>query len=146
MQASDGMTRNVVVVAPELTLDAAWQAMQLRRIRHLPVVVGGRLVGILSDRDVLVRARLEPGGALAVPRMPVGEAMTSTPITCEATTSVRDLVRIMVDEKIDALPVLTVSGRLVGLVTSTDLLGLLVDGEASRALPFEFRVEEHVAA
>ncbi len=51
------MTRDVIVVPPELTLDAAWRIMTRERIRHLPVVRAGALIGMLSDRDVLVHAK-----------------------------------------------------------------------------------------
>ena len=55
MKSSSVMTRDVVVVSPAVTVAAAERMMERLRIRHLPVVVGGRLVGILSDRDLLRR-------------------------------------------------------------------------------------------
>jgi CBS domain-containing protein len=140
------MTRDVIVVPPELTLATAWRVMTREHIRHLPVVRAGALIGMLSDRDVLLRGTLGKNGSIHVePHLVVGEAMTPTPIaTCEASTDVGELVRTMLDKKIDALPV--VKGlRLVGLVTSTDLLSLLLDrGDRTEAdpLPFEFRLIE----
>jgi acetoin utilization protein AcuB len=146
MDASVPMTRDVIVVPPTLSLFAAFAVMERERIRHLPVVQGGALLGILSDRDVLARATLRDNGSLEVPRDPVALAMTPAPITCEPTTSVAELARVMTERKIDAGPVLRGS-RLVGLVTSTDLLLLLVGADEARPLPFEFRVfEEQVAA
>ena len=135
------MTRDVIVVPPELTLHAAWRVMKREHIRHLPVVRAGALFGILSDRDVLTRGTLGKDGTLHVPGgIVVGEAMTPTPLrTCETTTDVADLVRIMTEEKLDAIPI--VRGlHLVGLVTSTDLLLLLIPRHEARPLPFEFRV------
>jgi CBS domain-containing protein len=67
--------------------------------------------------------------------------MTPSPLTCEASTSVSDLAQRMIDEKIDALPVMS-GTRLVGLVTSTDLLQLLVDREEHRVLPFRFELRD----
>jgi acetoin utilization protein AcuB len=145
MRASSSMTRNVLVVPPQLGLDAAYEIMVKRRIRHLPVVQGGELVGILSDRDVLLVARPGPDGTPRLPRDPVAGAMSTGTITCEPTTSVRELVRVMTEQKIDAIPVLSGSGRLVGLVTSTDLLLLLLERDEARPLPFTFEVEEHAA-
>ena len=52
MKTSTVMTRDVVVVSPTVTAGIAARMMERRRIRHLPVVEGGRLVGILSDRDL----------------------------------------------------------------------------------------------
>jgi acetoin utilization protein AcuB len=136
------MTREVVVVPPELGLDAAWRIMQRRRIRHLPVTHGGELVGILSDRDILVRSTLSDDGAVVVPPSTVGEAMTPSPVTCEPSTSVADVVRVMTERKIDSVPVVTPLGSLVGLVTSTDLLLLLIDFDEAKPLPFDFRIHE----
>lgn len=133
------MTRNVIVVPPELTLNAAWQIMVRQHIRHLPVVRAGALVGMLSDRDILSHAYRVPDGAVHVPeKLIVAEVMTPTPIeTCETSTDVADLARTMTEKKIDAIPV--VRGlKLVGLVTSTDLILLLIDRNEARPLPFDF--------
>jgi len=143
------MTREVIVVPPELSLQSAWRVMTRERIRHLPVVRAGALIGMLSDRDVLARGTIGKDGVLHVPAsIVVGEAMMPAPlVTCDESTDVSDLVRTMTERKIDAVPV--VRGlRLVGLVTSTDLLLLLVDRDEARPLPFEFHIvdEPHVDA
>jgi CBS domain-containing protein len=143
MRASRTMTRDVVIVPPELSLEAAWRMMSRMRVRHLPVVRAGALIGMLSDRDVLARGTRRDDGSLYVPLdVVVGEVMTPTPIeTCEPSTDVHDLVRTMTEKKIDAVPV--VKGlRLIGLVTSTDLMLLLLDSEERQPLPFEFRLVE----
>jgi acetoin utilization protein AcuB len=132
------MTREVIVVPPELPLASAWAVMQRRRIRHLPVVRGGALIGILSDRDILLRAHIE-GDAVRVPKDAVALAMTSIPISCDADDTVATVARIMIEEKIDAVPI--VRGlRLIGLVTSTDLLELLLTYEEARPLPYQFNL------
>jgi acetoin utilization protein AcuB len=138
MKASTTMTRDVVCVPPELPLRDAWSLMQERRIRHLPVVQNGALVGLLSDRDILLRAIPDARGVPTVEQGVVGEAMTFEPRTCHAATSISQLAQTMIDHKIDALPVVTeADGRkLVGLVTSTDLLWLLV-GEEPRTLSID---------
>jgi acetoin utilization protein AcuB len=133
------MTRKVVVVPPELSLRSAWHVMTRDRIRHLPVVRAGALIGMLSDRDILTRGTLEKDGSLHLAtNLIVGEAMTPVPLTtCEASTDVADLVRLMTERKIDAIPV--VRGlHLEGLVTSTDLLLLLLHRDEIRPLPFKF--------
>lgn len=136
------MTCKVIVVPPEVTLRSAWHVMTRERIRHLPVVRAGALIGILSDRDVLSRGLLDRDGTLHVPSdIVVGEAMTPTPlVTCDDSTDVSELVRVMTERKIDAVPV--VRGlRLVGLVTTTDLLLLLLSLDEARPLPFEFELD-----
>src|SRR4051812_25532340 len=123
MRTSAAMTRDVVVVPPAMELAAARALMERRRIRHLPVVDDGRLVGILSDRDLL---QCE-GSGLDSPEMPVAAAMTPAPITCFISTTVSRVAQMMLDYKIDSVPVVDPVGLLVGLVTSSDLLHLLVE-------------------
>jgi acetoin utilization protein AcuB len=142
MRASSTMTRDVVCVPPELPLARAWAVMGEMRIRHLPVVQHGKLVGLVSDRDVLLRAVLEDDGKIVVDQGVVGEAMSLHPWTCHAATSVSAIAQLMIDHKIDAVPVVAESDRtkVTGLVTSTDLLWLLI-GDNNRVLPLEFTVK-----
>jgi acetoin utilization protein AcuB len=145
-QASDSMTRKVLVAQPEMSLRDAWSLMSREGFRHLPVVSGGTLLGILSDRDVLVRSKLS-GEQTIVPNTPVGEVATPWPFVCEPDTDVRELVHTMVDKKIDAVPVVDKANQLVGLVTSTDLMLLLLGpDEAKMPLPFLFEVKEYQVA
>jgi acetoin utilization protein AcuB len=144
MQVRTAMTREVVVVPPSLSVANAWKILKTERIRHLPVVDHGMLVGILSDRDLLRLANVQPSGELGFVDRTVGDIMTLQPITCSRSTSVAKVVRILTDQKIDALPVVD-GARLVGLVTSTDLMLLLLDRE-EQTLPFDFRVAEAVLA
>ena len=138
------MTREVIVVPPELPLSDAWAIMKRERIRHLPVVRGGKLLGIVSDRDVLLRASLGEDGEPAVTtHVAVASAMTPAPFVCGVSTAIEEIVHVMVEKKIDAMPVVSEGDELVGLVTSTDLMLLLVaNGAAEKPLPFEFAVHE----
>ena len=130
MNTSAVMTRDVVVVSPTLSVGAAARLMQRIHVRHLPVVEARKLVGILSDRDLAKNAA----------DAPCGQAMTPAPVTCSQDASVGRVASLMLEYKIDAIPVVSVSGTLIGLVTSTDLLGLLVDRAQAQVLPFEFKV------
>ncbi len=144
MFAAAAMTRDVIVVPPELSLADAWRILCFQRIRHLPVVRAGALVGMVSDRDILVRASRDFDGVIDVPKnLIVGDAMTATPlVTCDVSTDVAEIARMMTQRAIDAVPV--VQGlRLVGLVTSADLLHLLIRTEEARPLPFGFRLVEN---
>jgi CBS domain-containing protein len=145
MLASATMTRTVIVVPPELALDAAWGLMQTHRIRHLPVVRSGEVLGMLSDRDVLLHSSAH-SGSVVVPIMPVGAAMAPAPYTITSDTPVGTIVRLFTERKIDAAPVLSDSGRLIGLVTSTDLLLLLLEQNEAQPLPFEWQVVDSSAA
>jgi acetoin utilization protein AcuB len=131
MLVHDIMQRNVVTVAPHTTLPEAIELTRQRGIRHLPVLEGTELVGIVSDRD-LKRAMSSPASALAahersslMERVTMRDIMTRPVITTGAGFAVEEVAHMMVREKISALPV-TEGGRLVGIVTETDLMQLFV--------------------
>ena len=130
MNMSTVMTRDVVVVLPTVTAGVAARMMQRLRIRHLPVVEDGRLVGILSDRDLLKHP----------PEARCGDAMTAAPVTCLSNASVSQVAKLMLEHKIDSIPIVSYSGTLTGLVTSTDLLALLVEQHEAQLLPFDIRL------
>lgn len=136
------MTRRVVIAAPSMSLSEAWSLMRQCRFRHLPVVDEGLLLGIVSDRDVLAWATRAESGAMDVPDTTLMKVMTPAPYVCRPDTHVADLVRIMTEQKIDAVPVVDAADRLVGLVTSTDLLLLLISlDEAKVPIPFQFELD-----
>jgi acetoin utilization protein AcuB len=99
----------------------AYEIMRDRRIRHLLVTEHDRLVGILSDRD-LRPILLSPGLTGAS----VAEVMSETPTTIAPGASVEDAASLLVVRKIGCLPVVE-EERLVGIVTETDLLAVLVE-------------------
>jgi acetoin utilization protein AcuB len=131
MLVQDVMQTKLFTVTPETTLPEAIRLTGQRGIRHLPVLDGERLVGILSDRD-LKRAMASPATSLEVhelsyllDRMCVKEIMTRAVITISPISPIEDAARLMVMEKIGALLV-TDGERLIGLVTETDVLRLFV--------------------
>jgi len=129
MLVGDIMRTDVVTVPPGASLADALRVTRQRGIRHLPVVDNGALVGIVSDRD-LKRALPPLEGTMAavigeMAALPVERVMTRAVITTGPTVSVEEAGRVMVSEKISALPV-TEAGRLVGIVTETDVVTLLV--------------------
>lgn len=143
MRADAAMTRQVTWIEPSDDLVLAHGLMTGLAVRHLPVLEKGRLVGILSDRDVRVFSSVKDG-FLQVPALAVSEAMTRDVITCPPTASVSDIGRMMLRNKIDSIPIVTADNTLVGLVTSSDLIQLLVDREEPvfARIPFEFALRE----
>ena len=131
MKTSAVMTRHVVGVSPVVTVGAASAMMQRLRIRHLPIVEGGRLAGIVSDRDLM---RHDDETTCA-------QAMTPSPVVCSADAPISRVARLMLDNKIDSVPVVSGPGRLIGLVTSADLISLLLDRAEGDVLPFEFSLQ-----
>jgi acetoin utilization protein AcuB len=129
MLVQDIMQAELITISPETALPEVLRLVQRRGVRHLPVVEHGNLVGIVSDRD-LKRAMPSAATSLSaqelnylLDRVKVGEFMTRGVITIAPMFPVEDAARIMVTEKISALPV-TEGGRLVGIVTETDVLRL----------------------
>jgi acetoin utilization protein AcuB len=138
------MSRDVICISPTISIEDAFGIMSEIGIRHLPVVEGERLVGLLSDRDLLPLAELDAEGALTVKdEHEVAHLMTRDLIVCSPQTTVAEAAELMLTEKIDSVPV--VSGdEFVGLITSSDLLELLIDSsgeQRARALPFEFNIQ-----
>jgi CBS domain-containing protein len=133
MKAYAAMTRDVDVVSPAVSVRTAERMMARAHIRHLPVVTGGQLVGILSDRDVL--KSLGDG-----PDRTCGEVMTPAPLTCTGGAQVGRVAELMLKHKIDSIPIVDERGALIGLVTSSDLLSLLVDRDDVQPLPFDYRL------
>jgi len=114
----DVMTRKVLTIGPETSCDEARRLMEQHRIRHLPVVAEGRLVGMVSDRDVR-SAAAQTRGTLAE------KIMTGDPVTITPETRVEHAARLMLDGRFGSLPV-TDGQTLIGIVTYTDLLRAFV--------------------
>jgi acetoin utilization protein AcuB len=155
MLVQDVMQTKLFTVTPETTLPEALRLTAQRGVRHLLVLDGERLIGILSDRD-LKRAMASSATSLEVhelnyllERLPVREFMTGAVITIGPTWPIEEAARLMVLEKIGALPV-TDGERLVGLVTETDVLHLFVRalgaGEPSSRLDIVLGDRPHALA
>jgi acetoin utilization protein AcuB len=96
-------------------------------VRHLLVVQYGRLVGIISDRDVKSVLALSSGLEGLDHYRSADQIMTRDPITIAPTAPVEEAARLMLSARISALPVVQ-DTRLIGIVTETDLLRILSDG------------------
>ena len=127
----DIMSAEVATLGRNDTLLLAKDIMNLGRIRHFPVVEDDELVGVVSQRD-LYRASLgtvmqygEKAQRAFLESVAVKEIMVD-PISIGPDATVRDAARLMMEHKIGCLPVLEDS-RLVGIVTETDMLQVVVD-------------------
>ncbi|SRR5712692_9350059 len=132
MVVEDVMSRSLVTVTPEQTLRDAIDLLQSHRIRHLPVIYSSKLVGIVTDRDVKRAApsvlsgveRDEYERVLATTK--VSQFMTREPLTVTPKTSLKAAVKVFVDRKVGALPVVD-DGQLVGILTEIDILRVVHD-------------------
>lgn len=118
MQVRDVMTPNPRTVQPGDTLQAAAQAMDELNVGVLPVVEGSRLVGLLTDRDIVIRstsAGQDPRTAT------VADAMTAEVRSLPEDAQVLDAVRTMEEGQLRRVPVVDAGGTLVGIVSLGDL-------------------------
>ena len=123
----DSMTREVVTVAPGATAAEALALCRERRIRHLPVVDGGRLVGLISDRDLrsATPALGDPDRTAALERITVGDEMAREVVTARPDDPIEHAAMAMYEKRIGCLPV--VDGEaLAGILTASDVMKAFV--------------------
>ena len=129
---ADIMQTNVVTVSVTERLSTVEDIMRLGRVRHMPVVHQGQLVGVLSERDLL-RASLSEVGSFNpetqrafLHAIAIKDVMSKPPVTIRAEASVREAASKMAERKIGCLPVLD-GEHLIGLITETDVLGWVAE-------------------
>jgi len=124
----DIMSRKVVTIAAGERLSTVEDIMTLGGVRHIPVVKGGDLVGVVTERDLLRTSlsNLNEYGADArrafLSAVEIARVMSSPAITIGEGAPVEEAARVMAERKIGCLPVTDDASGFVGLVTETDLL------------------------
>lgn len=142
MRVRELMTPRPVRVSPATSLMEARRLLARHDVRHLPVVAGDAVVGVVSDRDLVLRDRRL---ADALDRLHcelvdgryrrVADVMSSPAVTVEADTPAATAATLLRTRRISALPVVD-DGRLVGIVTTTDLLGAVADDPSDDLLGY----------
>lgn len=118
MQLKNIMTQGVEVVHPEATLQEAAEKMRRLDVGPLPVCDGDQLVGMLTDRDITVRAVAEGCDPTTTS---VREAMTPDIVYCYEDQDVQEAANLMAQYQIRRIPILNRNKRLVGMVSLGDL-------------------------
>jgi len=132
MQVRELMSTDLVTLTEDETLAHAQGCMARGRIRHLPVVRDGKLVGLLTHRDLLaasfsIFAEVDHGEQRRLfGTVPVVEVMHRDVVTVEPDLPVREAARILLKNKYGCLPVVGPAGELVGILTEADFLHLTV--------------------
>lgn len=116
MKVSQYMTRSVLTIPPQTEFHRAFDMMHGRRIHHLPVVEGDRVVGIVAERDLLLAAA-NFGSA----EVPVAEIMHGAPVCVSESADLKHAAQLLVSNHIGSLPVLNSRKILVGIITETDI-------------------------
>ena len=123
----DSMSRQVVALPPQATAGEALALCRERRIRHMPVLEDGRLVGIVSDRDLrsATPALGDPARAEALGRILISEVMASEVTTALPDDPIEEAANAMREKRIGCLPVVE-HDNLVGIISSSDVMEALV--------------------
>jgi acetoin utilization protein AcuB len=127
LMVRDWMTGNLATLSPEASVAEALTFCRERRIRHIPILEDGRLVGIVSDRDLrdASPALGDPERARTLRKIRVGDVMTREVITVDPQDSIENAAQQMYELKIESLPVVA-EEELLGIVTSSDVMRALV--------------------
>lgn len=120
VRVKDIMTSSVKAIDATASLTEAFKFMQAHHIKHLPVLEGDKLVGIVSDRDLLSHASKE-SGALVFPRQAIETIMSSDVVSCQPDSSIEDALRLVLSHEINSLMVMD-NKKVAGIVTSKDIL------------------------
>ncbi len=142
MKVKNWMVTNVLTVTPDQTVEDALQLMKIHSIRHLPVVEGGNLVGLVTESSL--RPYLSPEKL----HLSLREVMILNPLTVEPETSIDEVAKIIYKYKVGGLPVVK-NGKLVGIITVTDIveafieiMGLLRSSSRLDVIPKEDNLDE----
>jgi len=131
LSVADYMTPDPLTLAPEDSLMQALEIMRLRKVRRLPVTVGGALVGLVTEGDLKraepsMLSQTEEDFNRVMEQTPASRIMIQNPMTVAPDTPLLEAADSLYETKYGALPVVA-EGRVVGILTVGDLVRALVD-------------------
>lgn len=128
LRVRDSMTREVITLGPDASAAEAWGVCQEAGIRHLPIVEAGRLVGLVSDRDLrdVSPPRGSGGERDTLGWVRLRDIMSTDLATISPLDTIEHAAREIYDRRIGCLPVVA-EGELVGILTSTDMMRTLIE-------------------
>ena len=152
IQAKDIMTKDLTMVTPDMEIVKAAKILLEKGINGVPVVEGGKLVGILCQSDLIAQQKKLPVPSLftlldgfiplgstkqfekafqKIAATTVADAMTPSPVTVNPETSIEEIAALMVDRRFHTIPVVE-KGKLVGIVGKEDVLRTLMQGSETK--------------
>ncbi len=132
MLVKERMSHPAIMIKPDMPIMEALDLFRREKIRRAPVIQDGKMVGIVSDKDLL---NASPSSATSlsvwelnylVSRIKVQDVMTKKVLTVDENTPIEEAARVMADNKIGGLPVMR-DGHVVGIITETDLFKVFLE-------------------
>lgn len=150
MLVRNWMSKNVVTINEDDSMQDALKLLKQHNIRMLPVLRNGGLVGVVTDRD-LKRASASDATTLDVhellyliSKIKVKNIMSKNPIAVSPDLTVEETAELLLNNKISGAPVVDDQGKVVGTITQTDLFRVLISltGVGKRGIQFAFQIED----
>jgi acetoin utilization protein AcuB len=149
MFVGERMSRPVISVSPDAPINEVLAMFRNEHIRRAPVMKDGKLVGIVSERDLLNASPSEVTSLsiwelnYLISKVTVKRVMSKKVITVDQDTPIEEAARIMADKKIGGVPVVS-SGKVVGIITETDLFKIFLElmGARQKALRVTATIED----
>jgi acetoin utilization protein AcuB len=148
------MNPNVITVDADDSMLDATKLLKEHNIRHLPVLEKGKLVGVITDRDL---KRASPSDATAleahellylIANIKVREIMTKNPITVPYNYTIEEAAELLLQARISGMPVVDKDGEVIGTITQTDLFKVLISltGVGKKGVQFAFLLEDRAGS
>tara|TARA_B100000315_G_scaffold252973_1_gene290834 strand:+ start:2034 stop:2675 length:642 start_codon:yes stop_codon:yes gene_type:complete len=132
MIVKEVMSKNPVTIGPAAKLRAVNELMKANKVRHVPVIKNGKLVGIVTEKDIRYAMIPEKIPGKKIPKgwnldhLKVQDVMTKDAIAISQETQVEEAARIIYGSKIGALPIMK-NNKLVGIISVMDILGIFIE-------------------
>jgi acetoin utilization protein AcuB len=150
MLVQDWMSKNVITIEVDQSMEDAIKLLKKHDIKMLPVMKKGNLTGIITDRD-LKRAQASDATSLDIHELlyllstiKIGHVMSKNPITVPLDFTIEETADILLKNKISGLPVVDSKGNIVGAITKNDLFRALISlsGFGKKGIQFAFLLED----
>ncbi len=126
--AGEIMNFPVLSIAPEIKVSDAWVTFKKANVRHMPVLSEeGRIIGIVSDRDLLKQLIIKEGAMEDVRDVRVKDIMADEVITASPLTDIRRIAKVMLDHHIGTMPIVNEGELLAGIITRSDILHAIIN-------------------
>ena len=150
MLVENWMSKDVVTVDVDDSMQYATRLLKEHNIRGLPVMENGKLVGIVTDRD-LKKASASDATTLEIhellymiSRIKVKEIMTQDPITISVDSTIDEAAEVLLENKLSGAPVVDDKGQVVGIITQIDIFRVIISltGARKKGIQFGFQLED----